>query len=206
MSRRVKRRGNFLFILGFMLILAALILTLYNVREADQADQAAQDAVQKMVEEIEEEFPEQKESEEELPSIPEMKTMEIDGYEYIGYLSIPATNQLLPVMAEWDYDRLKIAPCLYYGSYYTDDLVIAGHNYRRHFSPLRYLDRHTEVDFIDVENNVYRYEISHIEILNPEQTKDLVSDPDSQWDLTLFTCTIGGQTRHTIRLRRIDRS
>lgn len=34
----------------------------------------------------------------------------INGYDYIGVLEIPALNLTLPIMADWDYDRLKIAP------------------------------------------------------------------------------------------------
>lgn len=59
-----------------------------------------------------------------------------NGYEYIGYLSIPSIGLALPVMKQWSYAGLKIAPGRYSGSLYTDDLVIAGHNYNRHFSPM----------------------------------------------------------------------
>ncbi|MCD8222105.1 MAG: hypothetical protein LUD07_07965, partial [Clostridiales bacterium] len=34
----------------------------------------------------------------------------VDGYDYIGILTIPALGLELPVMADWDYTRLKIAP------------------------------------------------------------------------------------------------
>ena len=40
------------------------------------------------------------------PLDPNMPTVEIDGY-----LSVPSVGLELPVMAEWDYDRLKTAPC-----------------------------------------------------------------------------------------------
>ena len=62
----------------------------------------------------------------------------INGYDYIGVLEIPALNLTLPIMADWDYDRLKIAPCRQFGSVETNDLVIAGHNYKTHFG---YLDQ-----------------------------------------------------------------
>ena len=39
-------------------------------------------------------------------------------------------------MNEWDYTRLKISPCRFTGSYYSDDLVICAHNYMRHLGPL----------------------------------------------------------------------
>ena len=36
--------------------------------------------------------------------------VEIDGNEYVGEISIPAIGVGLPVMSEWSYPRLKIAP------------------------------------------------------------------------------------------------
>ena len=156
-----------------------------------------------MVEEIKEKDPEE-EIPEELLTDRQMPTIEIDGYRYIGYLQVPDLKLNLPVMEEWDYDRLTIAPCRYSGSVYLDDMVIAGHNYRKHFSPLRSMPNGTRVIFTDVEGNVYNYEIVSVEILKPDQVDYLVTKTES-WDLTLFTCTLGGQTRHTIRCLRTDK-
>ena len=43
-------------------------------------------------------------------------TILIDGYNYIGIIEIPSINLKLPIISTFDYDRLKIAPCIYYGS------------------------------------------------------------------------------------------
>ncbi len=205
MKRNGKRHFESIWIrTGLLLLTAALFLTVYNIWDAWRADRASQDVVTILAEEIEEnaDDPDAPRAEDQ-PEEREMPTIEIDGYRYIGYLYVPNLDLELPVMEEWDYDRLKIAPCRYSGSVYLDNMVIAGHNYRRHFSPLRWQELGTEIDFTDVEGNVYRYQISNVEILNPDQTEDLVKESDD-WDLTLFTCTIGGQTRHTIRCTRIN--
>lgn len=89
-----------------------------------------------------------------------MKTLNIEGNEYIGYLSIPDLSLELPVMNQWDYTRLKIAPCLYYGSVFTDDLVIAAHNYKSHFGKLEELSLGSFVDFTDAEGTVHRYRVT----------------------------------------------
>ena len=60
----------------------------------------------------------------------------VGDYEYIGVLDLPALNLSLPIMSDWDYERLKMAPCRQFGSAATDDLVIAGHNYINHFGSL----------------------------------------------------------------------
>lgn len=73
------------------------------------------------------------------PYATEMTEVEIDGYYYIGYISIPALGMELPVMSDWSYPQLNISPCRYAGSTKTDDLVIAGHNYTRHFGGIKNL-------------------------------------------------------------------
>ena len=52
----------------------------------------------------------------------EMTTVEVEGRDYIGVLSIPAVERELPVMAQWSYAGLKIAPGRYSGTTYGDDL------------------------------------------------------------------------------------
>ena len=128
----------------------------------------------------------------------EMKIKEIDGYGYIGYLSIPALNLDLPVMSDWDYNRLKISPCRYYGSTKTDNLVIAAHNYKYHFGYLGKLKPGDVVIFTDMESETRRYKVISVEILMPTDTQKV---KDSGDDLILYTCTYGGAKRITVRCR-----
>lgn len=126
----------------------------------------------------------------------EMKIKEIDGYGYIGYLTIPALNLDLPVMSEWDYGRLKISPCRYYGSTKTDNLVIAAHNYRFHFGYLGRIKPGDVIIFTDMESNKLRYQVISVEQLMPT---DVDKVKDSGDDLILYTCTYGGAKRITVR-------
>ncbi|MCD8088451.1 MAG: sortase [Oscillospiraceae bacterium] len=134
----------------------------------------------------------------------EMATVEVDGYEYIGTLSIPSYGLELPVMANWSYPGLKIAPGRYTGSVWTDDLIICGHNYERHFGNLKYLEPGDTVTFTDVEGNVFTYQVEEVVTLQPTDVEEMMSRETGEWDLTLFTCTIGGQTRVTVRCSRIE--
>ena len=125
-----------------------------------------------------------------------MKEIEIDGYAYIGYISIPSLGLELPVMSSWSYPQLKIAPCRYYGSVKTRDLVIAAHNYSRHFGNIKNLSAGDQVYFIDVEGVISSYEVAEVDTLNPTDVENMTS---SGYALTLFTCTYGGQSRVTVR-------
>lgn len=190
----MKQKGILWMGIGLLLLSAAIFLTLYNIWDASRADREAQTAVGKLKEKIQqaaaENIYEPAEEEEETPVI------EVDGYLYIGVLEIPDLDLILPVLAEWDYDRLKNAPCRFYGSCEEDNLVIAGHNYMRHFKPLKWLLTGSEVNFIDATGKVHCYEVSLTETLKPDETEQMIT---GDWDLTLFTCTTGGQSRFTVR-------
>ncbi len=123
----------------------------------------------------------------------------VDGYEYIGYITIPSLGIELPVMSDWSYNRLKISPCRYSGLHYTDDLVIAAHNYKRHFGKISRLKVGDTVIFTDMNGVSIFYTVMLTETLYPKETEAM---KNSQWDLTLFTCTYGGASRVTVRCNR----
>lgn len=91
-----------------------------------------------------------------------MTQVRIDGYDYIGCLTIPSLDLELPVMSDWDYTRLKIAPCLYYGSLETDNMVIAAHNYDCHFGRLSQLNIGDEIIFTYMNSVVCRYRVGDV--------------------------------------------
>lgn len=132
-----------------------------------------------------------------------MPTAEIDGYRYIGILSFPELELEFPIMEEWDYTRLKIAPCLYSGSIYQHDAVICGHNYLTHFAPLKYVEPGFEAVFTDIDGNTFIYSLVATDIVLPYDVEEMTESSDS-WALTVFTCTNGGQTRTTLRFALTD--
>ena len=184
-------------ILGTVLILAALSLFLWNRREAEQAGEASESILPQVVEHIAETAAEDPAPPD--PLDPTMTEAEIDGYMYIGYLSIPTLGLELPVMSEWDYTRLNIAPCRYSGSTKTDDLVIAAHNFAQHFGGLSGLSGGEEVYFVDMDNVVSSYTVVAVEILPPTAVEEMTN---GEYDLSLYTCTYGGRSRVTVRCDR----
>jgi len=197
-----KRIGSIFMAGGLLLMAAALCLTCYNVWEERRAEASTTAALEQILPEL----PDPPEDVQEstppdylLDPEAEMPTMEIDGQAYIGVLTIPVLELDLPVMSEWSYPRLKIAPCRFEGSAYLDDLIIAAHNYHSHFGGLKDLRAGDEVAFTDVEGNVFRYTVAELETLGGNDL-DLLEGGD--WDLTLFTCTIGGKSRVTVRCKR----
>lgn len=188
-------------VLGTALVLAALSLFLWNRWENDAAGDSAEKILSRVMEQIEKsDDPDVQEDEKGVPDPydPDMAEVEIDGHAYIGYLAIPSLKLELPVMSEWGYSLLRISPCRYAGSAKTGDLVICAHNYDRHFGPIRNLTSGDEVYFTDMDGVVWQYAVETVDILAPA---DIDSMTAGEYDLTLFTCTYGGQSRVTVRCK-----
>ena len=126
-----------------------------------------------------------------------MPTITINGSDYVGILEIPAIDRTLPVLDRWSYPGLKTAPNRYVGTPYMHDMIICAHNYDRHFGLIKTLEEGDAVRFTDVSGNRFDYEVTEVTILQPTQVEEMKDNTD--WDLTLFTCTIGGATRVTVR-------
>jgi len=192
--------GTFLMIIGSVLIFAALGLFIYNEHEQNLAAESVSKLMPQLVEAIR--VQKEETSEPVLPTVnpqKEMKTAEIDGHEYIGFVGIPALGLELPVMADWDYDKLKIAPCRYSGSVITGDLVVMAHNYKKHFGSLSTLRPGDSVTFTDMEGQTLYYEVTALDVLSSTAVEDMTS---GEFDFTLFTCTYGGESRVTVRCDR----
>lgn len=217
----MKRKGSVWIILGLLLIAASLLITGYNLRESKQAGDESQKIVERLDEIISVQpteaaaqermnlaAPKQSDrktgqipTEETLPDYVRNPDMEmpvevINGNAYIGVLELPTLGLELPVMSEWSYSKLNVAPCRYKGSAYSHDLIILAHNYSTHFGTLKNLGIGDPVILTDVDGNVFRYEVLELEILMPSAMEEMER---GDWDLTLFTCTVGGQSRVTVR-------
>jgi sortase A len=108
----------------------------------------------------------------------------------------------LPVLTEWSYAKLKIAPCHYFGTCYEENFVIAAHNYQSHFGRLSELQAGDLILFTDISGMVHYYEVVLLETLPGYATEEMIA---SGFDLSLYTCTPGGASRVTVRCKTIDR-
>ena len=192
---------------GLLLIAAALLLTVYNIRESDRAGAESEEMVVRM-ESLTADLPERLETEKkelvpEYKKNPEMEmpTVEVNGQECVGMIESPALGLKLPVISEWSDAKLKKAPCRYSGSAYLKNMIIAGHNYRTHFSGIKRLNPGDSVVFTDADGNVFSYEVTEIETVGGY---DIEKMEDGDWDLTLFTCTNKGKARAAVRCREIE--
>lgn len=204
-----KKIGIGCVILGVICLLIAIGFVVYNRFEARNGETTSQALLQNVQDNIhgaeqseavtsENAADETELDDDQESSHREMQTVPAGKYESIGILSIPVLELELPVLTDWSYEKLKNAPCLYYGSYYESDFVIAAHNYPSHFGRLSQLRPGDLILFTDVTGQSYCYEVALLETLVPTATEEMIA---SGFDLSLYTCTPGGGSRVTVRCR-----
>ena len=186
-----KKSGVILISLGAVLILAALLLFLYNRSEDRRAGQEAES----LLEDVRSSMAANADPE------PQEEPAEEIIYDYAGVIAIPNLSLELPVIDQWSYARLKVAPCRQSGAAADGDLVIAAHNYKSHFGYLDRLEPGASVIFTDMEGTVYRYAVEEIRQLAPEDAEDVSSVFSSEYPLVLYTCTPGGKARVAVFCR-----
>lgn len=180
---------------GGLLLALALLLTAYNLWDQRRAAEAVRTALVQLLPQIQ---PSSAPSEGDGEAEPDMVLRTVEQRRYSGVLSIPALDLSLPVAWDWSFPTLKTSPCRYAGSLSTQDLVIAGHNYPSHFGRLNELEPGDSVQFTDLTGRVLSYTVVELETLEKTAVEEMTS---GIWDLTLFTCTVGGSARLAVRCR-----
>ena len=116
----------------------------------------------------------------------------IENEEYIGYIDIPSIEIKLPILRNYSESALNISPTVYKYDLETNQLIIGGHNYKRHFSKLKNVSVGEQLSMTNSEGDIYTYEILEILTLDGYDVDALHS---LEYDLILFTCTLGGSSR-----------
>lgn len=206
------KKGTVFIIIGLVLLLAAAVFTGYNLWDGQRAASANEELLDSFKEKLSTDYPEVFSDTgapiEKDPSVDssvglitpdrEMPSVSLNGYLLIGTLDIPDIDFSSAIISQWSYPNLKVSACRYSGSVYDNSMVICGHDYITCFGKLRQIAPGAEITFTDVEGYVYKYIVSYTETLTPRDIEGMTGISDD-WDLTLFTCNLGGQTRFAVR-------
>ena len=215
MIKAIRRSfGTLTAIAGVLLILAALWLTLSNIRTDNEAGKRNTELLAR----IEAALPEKPEVPEgqgwSVPTEffytntgtgtaeePEMPAVDVDGRRYIGILTVPRLGLKLSVMESCDDASVDVAPGRFAGTAYENGFVIGGHNYVTHLGKIDRLREGDTVTFTDLDGNEFDYTVIGTELLEADEADKLKSE---EWGLSLFTCTLRGNRRITVRCLKED--
>jgi sortase A len=184
-----KLLGYVYILLGVLLLGAAANIVKNNLDENASAGKASDEFLSGVIEQV----PDTVLASENHGDMP---VVDVEGRSFIGTVQIPSLGLLLPIQNEWGKDNAKVSVCRYEGSAYEDDLIICGHNYSEHFGTLNELATGDSIIVTDMNGRSFYYQVVNIETLGAYDVEKMES---GEWDLTLFTCTVGGSNRVTVR-------
>ncbi len=122
-------------------------------------------------------------------------TVEVDGTAYMGLISIPTLDLLLPIADGWSDAKLLYTPCAYAGTLVEDNLIIAAHNYSAHFGAIHQMTLGDTITIQDATGALYSYALIAQEGIGESDLEGLYS---GSWDVTLFTCLYGDNTQRVV--------
>jgi sortase A len=123
----------------------------------------------------------------------------IGGVEYITLLTIPVLNLSLPVNNDWSDSALRLTPCRYSGDLKSDTLVVGAHNIRGHFLGINTLRAGNKIILLSADGTEHMFDVARVETVQPTSVQEVIN---SDYDLTLFTCTYTRQARTVVRAMR----
>ena len=85
-----------------------------------------------------------------------------------------------------------------------NDIIIAAHNYNDHFGHIGDLDSGDEMIFTDTDGISHHYEVDFTQYVDGYDVDAMYRGESNDWDITLFTCTLSGQSRVTVRGLRVE--
>ncbi|MBO5339469.1 MAG: sortase [Oscillospiraceae bacterium] len=190
-------RAIVLIVLGLTLICTSAFLFFAYEQEAEIAGENAQQLLGALALEIEQNRKQELYDTARREQVPgQMPLTSLQGYDLMGVIRVPGVGVELPVLNSWNYDLLKLSPCRYSGSIEGQDLILMGHNYKKHFAPLRQVSPGDRVEFLDASGSSHAYVVAGTEVLKPTRLDELTV---SESALTIFTCTPGGYGRFVVR-------
>lgn len=127
------------------------------------------------------------------------KMKQLNGYNIIGTIEIPATNVKYPILEKVTKSSIEVAVAMLYGPGPNKEgnTVIIGHNYRngQFFSDNKKLSNGDKVYITDTEGNKVAYTIYDKFETTPEDTSFYTRNTNGAREITLSTCTDNAKMR-----------
>lgn len=129
-----------------------------------------------------------------------MPVRTLAGYDLIGIIRVPSVKIELPVLHDWSYSLLNIAPCRYSGSLEQGNLILLGHSYKSQLEPIEKAKPGDSVELVDMNGRSHRFTIDSVDIIPGTAVDQLASEHP----LIIFTCTRDSAHRIVVRCHRVE--
>ncbi len=165
--------------LGVILVIGALALLIITRVSVPQNEKNAKEIVSEMyglMPDVKNAYPDGK-------GDTVMPSMELDGTDFSGIITIPLYETELPVCNEWNKDQVGKYPHRFTGSVYDNSLIIGGSDNVGQFDFMKNISVGDYVSFTDTTGGCFSFTVSSIDITDDVSLEQLTSNES---DLTFF--------------------
>lgn len=166
----MKRRHNWLLVIGLGLMVAGLLLVLGSAL----ARHLWKTQASRLAEQIEALLPERSVGVPEEYSSMDMPALSLDGQGFIGLVELPAYGIQLPLCGHWKPGNVSKYPCRFEGTLYNDSLIIGAS--AAQLSCVKTVGHGDVVKVTDMQGAVYTYRVVNIRRADNAQVSALRRD------------------------------
>lgn len=175
----MKRRRNIFLLAGLLLVLVSFGLLAVTTLQTNAAASAAAE----LAAELEKTMPPRSVGLMDSYTNMEMPAFSLDGQDFIGTVTIPAFQTVLPIAPAWDTGKVSSFPCRFWGTVYDGSLVLGGADQKGQFDFLDQIQNGDSVLVTDMTGAQFSYRVSAIHRADSARADILL---DGQSDLTIF--------------------
>ncbi|MBR3250061.1 MAG: sortase [Clostridia bacterium] len=197
-------------IFGIICVLGYLGFTFY---QQFNTDKAASDAVDAFIEEVSDKDKGSQEGGDAIDNVEDTPisssgTRQLNGYNIVGTIEIPATDVKYPILEKVTKGSIETAVAVLYGPGPNQEgnTVIVGHNYRngQFFSNNKKLSNGDKIYITDTSGKKLVYTIYNKFETTPEDTTFYTKNTNGAREVTLSTCTDNSKARIIIEAKADD--
>ena len=132
----------------------------------------------------------------------------INGHKVVGIINIPEVNLKYPILETTTEETLNLSITKFWGKEINEigNVTLAGHNNLSGvmFGKIKNLKIGDVIELTDIQNVTLKYEIFKTYVIDPNDISCILPENESTREVTLITCTKGGNNRYIVKAREIE--
>lgn len=132
---------------------------------------------------------------------------QINGHKVVGIIKVPKLDLEYPILETTTVETLNLSITKFWGNEINEigNVTLAGHNNLSGvmFGKIKKLEKGDIIELTDIQNVTLKYEVFKTYIIDPNDISCILPEEEGKREVTLITCTIGGENRFIVKAREI---
>lgn len=132
---------------------------------------------------------------------------QINGHKVVGIIKVPKLDLEYPILETTTVETLNLSITKFWGNEINEigNVTLAGHNNLSGvmFGKIKKLEKGDIIELTDIQNVTLKYEVFKTYIIDPNDISCILPEEEGTREVTLITCTVGGENRFIVKAREI---